>query len=112
MGQEGVGEVTAWVLRAFVGEFGRFRGGKRLARYCGLSPRNASSGTRAADAGLADGCSKLLRATVVQAAHRLARTSDRWSKLYDALRARGKPACVAVAAVGNRWLRNLYHAMK
>ena len=112
MKQEGVGEVTAWVLRAFVGDFARFRSGKHLARYCGLSPRNASSAAKVGDAGLADGCNKLLRATVVQAAHRLARTSPRWSGLYDSLRARGKHACVAVAAVGNRWLRSLYHAMK
>ena len=112
MRQEGVGEVTAWVLRAFAGDFGRFKSGKQLARYCGLSPRNASSGARAADAGLSDGCNKLLRATVVQAAHRLARTCPRWTKLSDSLRARGKTACVAAAAVGNRWLRNLYHAMK
>ncbi|MCA1843063.1 MAG: IS110 family transposase [Actinobacteria bacterium] len=112
MKQEGVGEVTAWVLRAYVGDFTRFRSGKHLARYCGLSPRNASSALKVGDAGLVDGCNKLLRATVVQAAQRLARTSPRWSKLYDALRARGKHACVAVAAVGNRWLRGLYHAMK
>ena len=112
MRQEGVGEVTAWVLRAYVGRFDRFRSGKQLARYCGMSPRNASSAAKVGDAGLVDGCNKLLRATVVQASHRLARTSDRWSKLYDSLRARGKNACVAAAAVGNRWLRNLYHAMK
>lgn len=112
MDQEGVGEVTAWVLRAYVGDFGRFKSGKHLARYCGLSPRNASSAARVADAGLVDGCNKLLRATVVQAAHRLIRTTGRWSKLSESLRARGKSACVAVAAVGNRWLRSLYHAMK
>jgi len=47
--QEGVGEVTAWVLRAFVGTFGRFNSGKQLSRYCGLSPRNASSGGREAE---------------------------------------------------------------
>jgi transposase len=112
MDQEGIGEVTAWVLRAYVGTFGRFKSGKQLARYCGLSPRNASSAARVADAGLVDGCNKLLRATVVQAAHRLIRTSQRWSKLAESLRARGKNGCVAVAAVGNRWLRNLHHAMK
>lgn len=112
MGQEGIGEVTAWVLRAYVGSFARFRSGKHLARYCGLSPRNASTGAKVADAGLVEGCNKLLRATVVQASHRLIRTSPRWSKLSDSLRARGKSGCVAVAAVGNRWLRNLYHAMK
>jgi transposase len=112
MAQDGVGEVTAWVLRAYVGDFGRFKTAKQLARYCGLSPRNASSGTRTADGGLVDGCNKLLRTVVVQAAHRLVRTSDRWRGLAGQMRARGKPACVVVGAVGNRWLRGLHHAMK
>jgi len=48
----GIGPVTAWTLRADIGRFDRFRNGKQLARYCGLSPRNASSGERMADAGL------------------------------------------------------------
>jgi transposase len=110
--QPGIGEVTAWVLRAYVGDFGRFKTAKQLSRYCGLSPCNASSGKRVADAGLIDGCNKLLRLTIVQAAHRLIRTTDRWGKLADSMRSRGKPACVIVGAVGNRWLRNLHHAMK
>lgn len=110
--QDGVGEVTAWVLRAYVGDFGRFKTAKQLSRYCGLSPCNASSGRRVADAGLVDGCNRLLRATVVQAAHRLIRTVDRWANLAESLRTRGKPACVIVGAVGNRWVRTLHHAMK
>jgi transposase len=112
MRQPGVGEVTAWVLRAFVGEFSRFRTAKQLARYCGMSPRNASSGNRVADAGLIDAANKLLRATIVQAAHRLIRTTERWDTLAASLRRRGKPPCVIVAAVGNRWVRTLHHAMK
>jgi transposase len=40
---EGVGEVTGWTLLAYIGRFDRFKNGKQLARYCGLSPRNASS---------------------------------------------------------------------
>jgi len=112
MTQPGIGEVTAWVLRAYVGDFGRFRTARQLARYCGMSPCNASSGTKRADAGLIDGCNRLLRLTVVQAAHRLIRTVQRWGRLADSMRARGKPACVIVGAVGNRWLRTLHHAMK
>ena len=60
--EPGVGEVTAWVLRAFVGRFDRFASGKQLARYCGLTPCNASSGNRQADAGLVRGCNRVLRA--------------------------------------------------
>lgn len=80
--QDGIGEVTAWVLRAYIGEFSRFKTGRQLARYCGMTPCNRSSGARQADAGLIDGCNKLLRATVVQAAHRLIRTSQRLSLIH------------------------------
>jgi transposase len=111
MSEPGVGEVTAWVLRAFVGRFDRFATAKQFARYCGLSPCNASTGARQADAGLVRGCNKLLRATLVQAAHRLALREKRWRELSASLRARGKPACVAVAAVANRWARGLWHRM-
>jgi transposase len=110
--QEGVGEVTAWVLRAFVGTFGRFTSGKQLSRYCGLSPRNASSGGREADGGLIKSSNKILRATAVQAAHRLIRTSERWGRLAESMRRRGKPACVIAAAVGNRWMRRMFHEMR
>jgi transposase len=110
--EAGIGEVTAWVLRAFVGPFERFASGKQLSRYCGLSPCNASSGARQADAGLIQGCNRLLRATLIQAAHRLIRTVPRWRNLADSLRRRGKPACVAVAAVANRWMRGLWHRQR
>jgi transposase len=112
MDEPGVGEVTAWVLRAYVGDFGRFANGKRLARYCGLSPCNASSGARQADAGLVRGCNRLLRATLIQAAHRLIRTEPRWRGLSESMRARGKPGGVVAAAVANRWARGLWHRMK
>ena len=101
-----------WLAPAYIGDFGRFKTAKQLARYCGLSPCNASSGKRQADAGLINGCNKLLRQIVVQAAHRLIRTDKRWSALADSMRARGKKPCVIVGAVANRWLRNLHHAMK
>jgi transposase len=112
MQQSGIGEVTAWVLRACIGEFTRFKNAKQLSRYCGMSPCNASSGERVADAGLVDGCNQMLRATIVQAAHRLVRTVPRWVKLAGSLKARGKPPCVIIAAVGNRWVRTLHHVMK
>jgi len=109
MKEPGIGEVTAWALRAFVGRFDRFSTGKQLSRYCGLSPCNASSGTRQADAGLVRGCNRLLRAILIQAGHRLIRTEKRWADLAHTMRGRGKPACVVVAAVANRWMRGLWH---
>jgi len=111
MNEPGVGEVTAWVLRASVGRFDRFASGKQLSRYCGLSPCNASSGARQADAGLVRGCNKLLRATLIQAAHRLIRTEPRWRGLAESMKARGKCGSVVAAAVANRWARGLWHRM-
>jgi transposase len=101
----GVGPVTAWCLRAEIGRFDRFTTGKQMARYCGLSPRNASSGQRQADAGLIKAGNERLRATIVEAAHRLIRYDARWKALAATMRQAGKPACVIAAAIGNRWIR-------
>jgi transposase len=108
----GVGRVTAWVLRAEIGRFDRFATGKQLARYCGLSPRNASSGQRQADAGLIKAGNEQLRATLIEAAHRLIRHDPRWKALAATMRRAGKPTCVIVAAVGNRWIRWLFHQVE
>lgn len=108
---EGVGDVTAWMLAAWIGRFDRFKNGKQLSRYCGLSPRNVSSGNRTADAGLINAANKQLRAVLIQAGHRLVRTDRRWSALAARLLARGKPKNVAVAAVANRWVRSMHHRM-
>ena len=107
----GVGSVTAWVLRAEVGRFDRFRSGKQLARFCGLTPWNASSGSRQADAGLIRACNDDLRSVLIEAGHRLKRCDPRWSELANQLRQAGKPGSVIAAAVANRWMRWLYHEM-
>lgn len=109
--QQGVGEVTAWVMRAFIGTFDRFNSGKQLSRYCGLSPRNASSGEKQSDAGLIKSSNPILRTTIIQAAHRLIRTSQRYKTMAESMRDRGKPMCVIAAAVGNRWMRRMYFDM-
>lgn len=112
MAIKGIGEVTAWWLRAEVGRFDRFKNGKQLARFCGLSPCNRSSGTRVGDSGLIWAGHPQLKAVLIEAAHRLARYQPRWRELYFNLREAGKPACVALAAVANRWIRSLLHEMK
>ncbi|MCI0356483.1 MAG: IS110 family transposase [Acidobacteria bacterium] len=109
---KGIGLVTAVTLRAEIGRFDRFRTGKQLARFCGTSPRNASSGQRQADAGLIKAGHPELRRVLIETAHRLARYDRRWSQLATKLRLAGKPGSVVVAAIANRWLRWLYHQVK
>jgi transposase len=108
----GIGLVTAVTLRAEIGRFDRFRTGKQLARFCGLSPRNASSGLRQADAGLVKAGNPQLRTVLVEAAHRLMRHDEKWMKLAAQLTLRGKPYSVITAAVANRWMRWLFHQMQ
>lgn len=106
----GIGFVTAVTLAAEIGRFGRFANGKQLARYCGLTPCNASTGKRQADAGLVRAGNRELRGVLIEAAHRLAQHDPKWRALRDQLRKR-KPYNVALAAVANRWVRWLYHQM-
>jgi transposase len=109
---KGVGLVTAWTIRAMVGRFDRFRTGKQLSRFCGLTPCNASSGKRQADAGLIRAGDPELRAVIIEAAHRFMRYNGRWQALAAKMRAEGKKTSVIAAAVANRWMRWLFHQMQ
>jgi transposase len=111
LGYAGVGLITAVMLRAELGDVSRFRSGKQLSRFCGISPRNASSGLKQADAGLIRAGNPQLRTVLIEAAHRLQRCDPRWAELGLQLRARGKPGSVVAAAVANRWVRWLYHQL-
>lgn len=109
----GVGLVTAVTLRAAIGRFERFDTGKQLARFCGVTPRNASSGNRQADAGLVKAGNPELRTVLVELAHRLiSHIEGRWSELARSLLRRGKHKNIIVAAVANRWVRWLHHELR
>ena len=107
----GVGFVTAVLLRAVVGRFDRFRNGKQLSRYCGVTPCNASSGKRQADSGLVPAGHEDLRSVLIQLSKRLPRLEVRWKEFKERL-GKSKPAHVVSAAIANRWLRRLYHELK
>jgi transposase len=110
--EKGVGLVTATTMRAEIGRFDRFRTGKQLSRFCGVTPRNASSGKRQADAGLIKAGNPQLRAVLIETAHRLMRCDARWMALGARIRHRTHSGSVAAAAVANRWVRWLFHQMR
>ena len=108
-----VGLITAVTLRAEIGRFDRFQSGKQLSRFCGLSPRNASSGMRQADAGLIRAGNPQLRAVLIQLGQRLVcQVNSHWGEVGGRLLRSGKPRNVVVAAVANRFVRWLYHQMQ
>lgn len=106
--EKGIGLTTAVTLRAEIGDFKRFKNGKQLSRYCAVTPKNASSGSRQADAGLIKAGNLALRSLLIEAAHRLCRYVPRWQQVKQSMKARGKPAGVIAAAVANRWMRHMY----
>jgi transposase len=109
----GVGPITAVTLRAEVGRFDRFDNGKQLARFCGVTPRNASSGARQADAGLIKAGNPQVRMVLIELAQRLVRFQHgAWGKLAHGMLQRGKPKNVVIAAVSNRWTRWLFHELQ
>jgi len=110
--QKGIGLVTAATMRAEIGRFDRFRTGKQLARFCGLTPRNCSSGQKQSDAGVIKAGNPQLRAVIVEAVHRIIHLDTRWMKLAHQLKSRGKHTCVVVAAVANRYIRWLHHTLQ
>ncbi len=76
------------------------------------APRNASSGQRQADAGLIAAGNQVLKATLTELAHRLMTYVPHWQEFRARLRSAGKPPCVIVAAVANRWVRRLLYEVR
>lgn len=110
--QKGIGLITATIMRAEIGNFSRFKYGKQLSRFCGVTPRNVSSGERQADAGLIKAGNAILKTAVVEAAQRLVRYDKEWSQFAAQLIRKGKPKGLVIGAVANRWIRRLCYTMK
>jgi transposase len=109
--KRGIGVYTAAVMRAEIGVFSRFQTGKQLSRFCGVTPRNCSSGERQADAGLIKAGNPSLKTAIIEVCHSLVRHDSYWSKFASSLKKRGKPYGVIIGAVANRWMRALHHEM-
>ena len=110
--QKGIGLITATIMRAEIGTFSRFKHGKQLSRFCGVTPRNASSGERQADAGLIKAGNAMLKTTIIEAAQRLVRYDQEWSQFAARHSKNGKPKALIIGAVANRWIRRLCYTMK
>lgn len=66
LSQRGIGIITAAVMRAEIGTFTRFKTGKQLARFCGLSPCNRSSGNTVTDCGVIRAGNPVLKQCIAQ----------------------------------------------
>lgn len=95
----GVGEVTAEVVVAELGDVDRFRSAKQVVAYAGLAPGRRESAGKVRDLGITKQGSGLLRWILVESAWQLIRRSSYWRAVYDALKRRrgSRRAIVAVA---------------
>lgn len=109
--EPGIGLICATTIRAEIADVERFRTSKQLARFCGLTPCNASSGSRQADAGMIRAGNPILKTAILESAHRLARTPT-WQSFVQKFKDAGKPYPVIIASLANRWIRQLFWKMK
>lgn len=102
----GIGELSATALVATVGNAGQFRGGRHLAAYLGLVPKQHSSGEKTQMQGISKRGNKYLRQLMVHGARSLCtkRTLDSAktpAKLKRLLRDKHKSTNVAAVAMAN-----------
>lgn len=98
----GIGLSTAAVILAYLQEAGRLNR-RQVAKLAGLAPLEHQSGASRGQAHIADGRAQLRRALYCSALV-AARWHDDLRVFYQRLRAKGKPAKVALVAVARKLL--------
>ena len=101
----GVGPGLVATLLAYLPELGTLNRG-RIAALVGVAPYDKDSGTYSGKRSVKGGRSQVRRA-LFMAALSAARYNEECAKLYQRLRARGKPALVALVAVARKLLVHL-----
>jgi len=105
----GIGEVTAPVLLAEVGDITRFQGPKSLVAYAGLDSRVKQSGyTLVRNTHLTKRGSPYLRRALYIAAARAERCDEELKATYDRKRAEGKRYSEATIIVARKLLNRVY----
>ena len=106
---KGIGKRTATLLMAITHGFSLFDNSRQLSAYIGVCPRIAQSGTsirgktHICKLGLAN-----VRATLYMCAHAAAKYNNACKKLYQRLIAKGKAKKVALMAVVNKLIHQVF----
>lgn len=99
----GVGEVTAEIFLAEVGDVKRFGSQKKVTAYAGLAPGQRESAGKRRELGITHQGSGMLRWVLNQAAWQLVRRDSHYQRVFDALaKRRGKKK--AITAISRRLL--------
>ena len=105
----GIGQYTALLIVAEIGEVGRFKNARQVGAYAGLTARVHQSGRTEHRGGISKQGSRWLRWILVQAAMKLMRQDERLSNFYTRVRKRAGRNVARVAAArqlaGICWVR-------
>jgi len=98
----GINKITAFALKAIIGDITRFRNPKKLVAYLGLQPKVKESGNSAYSGSITYFGRKDVRAMLVECAHSILRTGSidnsfaKWGRSLT-FRKKGNVAVIAVA---------------
>ena len=107
----GVGQLTATIIIAEIGDIQRFNSPKALCNWAGLTPKVRKSDTRVRHGRISKQGSPYLRAAMTRAATVASYKSKRWHRVHEALAPRcGKTA--AKVAIARRLLTVVYFMLK
>ncbi len=113
----GIGLITGTALPAFVGDFRRFRSGRHLSSYIGITPRERSSGNKRRLGSISKRGDAYLRTLLIHGARsvlvhaKTAKSPDRLQAWALKLQSRTKHN-VAVVALANRLTRIVWAVAK
>ncbi|MDO8970887.1 MAG: transposase, partial [Saprospiraceae bacterium] len=106
---KGIGEKTANVILAKTNGIKKFQSHKQLAKFAGIAPTENSSGTSVRGRrGINRSGSGSLRKALYCATWSALRGNKACKALFDRLRAKGKPVKVALIAVANLLIRQIF----
>lgn len=108
----GIGARTAGALVAYVGDLSTFETHKQLAAFMGLNPVPYESGTMKARSHISKQGNAKLHTLFYMCALSARRHNKDCKKLYARLRAAGKEAKVALIAVANKLIRQVFAVVK
>ena len=106
---KGIGEKTANVILAKTNGIKKFQNHKQLAKFAGIAPTEKTSGSSVRGRrGINRSGNASLRKALYGATWSSLRGNKACKVLYDRLRAKGKPVKVALIAVANLLLRQIF----
>lgn len=106
---KGIGEKTANIILAKTNGIKKFQSHKQLAKFAGIAPTEISSGSSVRGRrGINRSGNSSLRKALYCATWSALRGNKACKALFDRLRAKGKPAKVALIAVANLLVRQIF----